>query len=336
MMTERENALKVYNHEIPEWIPNLFDSFYFVGVMAGNECGQRGEKIDEVTALDCFGIPWTFADGTPMPAENSALTDDITEWKEVVKIPDPDTWDWEDLAKAELANYDGTKLLTYFCEEGLFDRLRDIMGFEDAMCALLTDPETCSEFFEAIADYKIKIVKNVAKYYKPDVFMYTDDIAKSDSLFMKPDTYRELIKPQQARIIKAIRDSGMIAEQHTCGKCEAVIPDYVEIGVQSFFPAQASNDLVRIKKEFGDKLIINGGFNSQGPCGRPDASEETMRAEARRMIDQYGKGGGYLAVPIILGGVHFSIMDLDTQKQFYDEFTNYSKDFYNKPENLVL
>ncbi len=62
----------------------------------------------------------------------------------------------------------------------------------------------------------------------PDIYMYSDDIAKADGLFMQPDTYREIFKPGQTRIMKAIHDLGMISQQHTCGKCEDVMGDYVE------------------------------------------------------------------------------------------------------------
>ena len=209
------------------------------------------------------------------------------------------------MAEIELKDYDGTKVLTYFCEQGLFDRLTQLMGFENALMSLLLEPEECTEFFERMADYKIQIIQLVAKYYHPDVFLYSDDIAKADSLFMSPDTYRELIKPNQARIIQAIIDNGMIPEQHTCGKCEAVIDDYVEIGVQSFFPAQASNNIVEIQKKYGDRLIINGGFDSQGPAGLPNADEQTLREEGRRTAREYAVNGSYMFIPMV-GDIMFS------------------------------
>ncbi|WP_286946025.1 uroporphyrinogen decarboxylase family protein [Acetobacterium sp. UBA5834] len=154
-------------------------------------------------------------------------------------------------------------------------------------------------FFSAVADYKIELIECVAKHYHPDVFCYTDDLAKADSLFMSPETYRQIIKPHHARIIEAIRKHDMIAEQHTCGKCDVIMDDYVEMGIQSFFPAQASNNLVGIQKKHGDKLVITGGFNSQGPAGFPDATAETLEAEALRMVEQYAVNGGYLCLPMI-------------------------------------
>ena len=297
-MTERENALLVYHHQKPQWTPNMLEAIYFTGFFSHNECGMRGERIKENIAVDCFGVEWIMDHGSPVPNPGKYILDDISNWR-TLKFPEPKTYDWEAFAKVELADYDGTKLLTYFCEQGLFDRLTQLMGFENALMALLENPEECMAFFERMVQYKIELIECVAKYYKPDVFMYTDDIAKSDSLFMSPATYQEVIKPYHARIIQAIKDNGMIAEQHTCGKYDAVVDDYVEIGIQSLFPTQASNDIVSIQKKHGDKAIVFGGFNSQGPCGYVDADEATMREEARRMADTYAVNGNFIACPMI-------------------------------------
>jgi len=122
----------------------------------------------------------------------------------------------------------------------------------------------------------------------------------------------------------------MIAEQHTCGRCEDLIGDYVEIGVQSFYPAQSINDLVKIKDSYGDKLVLCGGYNSQGACAVPGAPEEVMRAEARRMIDSYARGGGFIA-----STANQAMSDPETQVFIRDEFFKYSKDFYKKAENRI-
>lgn len=48
--------------------------------------------------------------------------------------------------------------------------------------------------------------------------------------------------------------------------------------------------------------MINGGFDSQGPAGRDDASEETILEEARRMANTYAVNGGYICLPLIGNG----------------------------------
>lgn len=297
-MNERENALLVYRHQKSEWTPLFPEAIFMTGFWSNNECGLRGEKVSDTIALDVFGVEWALDHGSPMPVPGKYILDDVANWRDIA-FPEPKTWDWKFMSEVELKDYDGTKVLTYFCEQGCFDRLTQLLGFENALVALLTDPEECDSFFARMADYKIEVIECVAEHYRPDVFMYTDDLAKADSLFMSPETYRELIKPHHAKIIQAIKNHGMIPEQHTCGKYEEIAEDYAEIGIESFFPSQASNDLVALQKKYGDRVAIVGGYDSQGPAGREDATPEILQEEARRVVKEYAVNGGFICLPMI-------------------------------------
>lgn len=319
-MTERENALIAFRHGKPQWTPLTYDAVQEVGFIGGNECG-----LGSPDSRDVFGVKWVIVrDPTPDPNEPLML-EEIEDWRDVIKFPEPHTWDWEKIRENELANYDSNKVLIWFSEQGLFDRLTTFGGFENALCWLVSDPEECAELMEKIADYKIELIECVAQYIKPDVFMYTDDVATERGLFMSPDTYRKVIKPAHARIIEAIRKTDMIAEQHTCGKCDQIIDDYVEMGVESLFPAQVVNDLKGIQQKYGDRLTLRGGFNSQGAPGRVDAPDEVVQAEARRILDDYAEVGGFIAMPMIMDGtLNWSVYEPShRQKVFRDEFYSY-------------
>lgn len=318
-ISERENTLKAYRHEKTEWLPLSYDALMHIGFISGNECGLGSADLKDI-----FGVHWIIkGDPTPDPNEPYML-EDICEWRDKITFPEPKKWDWDAIGEAELKEYDGNKVVTCFCEQGLFDRLTVLGGFENALMWLITDPDECRALFDRIADYKIELIECVGKYIKPDVFMYTDDIAKIDGLFMSPQTYREVIKPSHARIIAAIHENGMIAEQHTCGKIDDIIDDYMEIGVESFFPAQVVNDLVGMRKKYADKLTLVGGFNSQGLPGRIDASDEIVKEEARRIVEDYKDLGGFIVMPMIMDGtLNWSVYEPShRQKVFHDEFYN--------------
>lgn len=295
-MTERENALNTILHGKSAWIPCRWKSVRQCGHSVMKETGPTNEKGQRIGGLDCWGVNWVLTDqGVDAPTPDSKqppLLEDVTEWR-TLKFPDVEGQDWENGAKNELKDYEGDKLLVYFDTEGLFNRMTDLMGFEEAMTALILEPEECYEFIGAIADHKIKIIEHAAKYYKPDVFCYMDDMAAATSLMISPNTYRELFKDHHARIIKAIRDNGMIAEQHICGKWDDLMDDFAEIGVQIMFPAQPSNDLHRLQEKYPE-MVIEGGADSQATIFSVDATTEAGIAEARRCVDEYGKTGRYM------------------------------------------
>lgn len=339
-LTERENCLIAYRHGVPEWIPIVRDAICHLGFWSGNELGIRGEEVEPGFTLDVFGCRWDQRYGMPMADEvNTLLTlDTLEDWRDIVKIPHPEEWDWDILAGAELAQYDPNKVMVYFSEQGCFDRLITMAGFQDTCIAMMTEPEICHDIFSMIADFKIELIGCVKKYLNPDVFMYTDDIAELKGLMISPKIYREMLKPYHARIISTIKENGMIAEFHTCGDCSEVLEDYVEIGVDSFFPASACNNIPAIKKKFGNKLVVCGGFDSQGLPGRIDASREVEFAEAKRVIEDCAKGGSFIFAPTLLGEGNMLVVDMvdGPGKDLYEGFLHYGKGFYDNPENRVF
>ena len=100
----------------------------------------------------------------------------------------------------------------------------------------------------------------------------------------------------------AIRAHGALAMIHTCGRCEDIIPDYVEIGVKAWHTAQTVNDLPTLLDNYGRRIAMIGGWDSQGPCswlGEND-TDEALRREARRCMTEYKKPG-FILSPLVMG-----------------------------------
>lgn len=299
-MTERENFLLAYNHGKPQWTPNFFDAYQPMGSRLLNNQGEfmKGGR-------DMFGVNWIVTADTGYQAiadPREHLFEDITQWRDYVRFPDLDAMDWESAAAADLAGVNREeKMVTFFGIEGNYLRLQSMMGVCEAMVAMMDEPEAVYDFFDAYTDFKILSIKKAAQYYKPDIFVDGDDVCSSDGLFFSPELYKQLIKPFEMRVGKAIIECGMILEHHLCGKCEQLIPDIIERGATIWQTAQSMNDLVGIKKQYGDKLLIHGGWDSYGPHNFDSATEEQVRAEVRRCIDTYGADGNFALFPIMLG-----------------------------------
>ena len=109
---------------------------------------------------DWFGCLWKYSEAAQAAAPDISehLLEDICDWREVVKFPDLDAWDWE--KAVELDNMDKAdrehQVVNVMMLNGMFERLHVLMGFEEALCALLTEPEEVGAFFDAMADFKCK------------------------------------------------------------------------------------------------------------------------------------------------------------------------------------
>ncbi|MDR0709996.1 MAG: hypothetical protein LBF77_08020 [Spirochaetaceae bacterium] len=289
MLTPKENLLRVLHHQEAEYVPFIIMDAAMFGFGAGS--GPWIEKGPAGGGLDGFGVRWitpASGGGAPIPAPNEFLLKDVTEWKRVVQFPDVNAYDWAGDAEQDLAKYDRSQVvIDYGCGNGIFERLAALMGFEEALVAMSEEPDAVNDLFTAITDYKIAFAEKVAAYYKADTFTNYDDIATERDLFMSPATYRELVKPHHKRLYDAVRNSGMIPIQHTCGRAESVIEDMIEIGAEAWTSVQPSNDIAGLLEKYGGKIALIGGYDTNGIPGRGDAAGEIVKAEIDRCFTEY-------------------------------------------------
>ncbi len=87
-----------------------------------------------------------------------------------------------------------------------------------------------------------------------------------------------------------------------------LIGDYVEMGARLWHTAQTVNDIAGIERKYRGKLTIEGEWNSQGVPGMVEATEEDIRKETRRCLEEYGHEGGYILLPVLVDESGYSTM----------------------------
>lgn len=220
-------------------------------------------------------------------------------------------YNWEKWA-AEKLTFDVDKVGSGFAAScGVWERLAALMGFEEAMIAIVEEPEAVNELFTAITDYKIALAEKVKKHYKTVVFTNHDDIATERNLFVSPEIYRTVIMPHHTRLHAAVRNMDMIPVQHICGKAERCIEDYIESGANGWSAVQPTNDLAGLLDKYGDRFCFEGGFNGNGKPGQSTATVDEVVAEVERCFKDYGGKKGW----IFAGGPLASKSDAGVQER---------------------
>ena len=169
------------------------------------------------------------------------------------------------------------------------------MGFEDVLCALLEEPEIMEDWFRKFTDYRIRLIRQIGKYYKPDAIMIFDDYSAKESMMMSLTTWRELIKPQIQRMVETAHEMGMFYILHCCGYMRPMIEDFIEMRVDAVHPVQVSNNPRELKEKYGKDLCFCGGFNNVEILDREDVTEEECREEIRNVLTNVAPGGSYIA-----------------------------------------
>lgn len=109
--------------------------------------------------------------------------------------------------------------------------------------------------------------------------------------------FRSQLKPRYKRIVEALRNvkPDIYIAMHSCGSIHPLIGDLVEVGINVLNPVKESAsdmDQQKIKEEYDGKLSLLCGLDTQQfMC---HATAEEIAAEARRLCDTLGKGGGYI------------------------------------------
>ena len=291
----KSNYLNFLNHRPTTFIPNSFtgNKIYGFGALNGPAI-EKGAQFGD--GMYGFGIKWEYPStggGAAVPDVNYTVMDDVTEWREKVHIPDPAAYDWKADYEMEcrmIGEPDREhQVIDFGFGNGVFERLAALMGFEDALMAIASDPEEVDALFTAITDYKVAALDYIIDAYHPDTITYFDDVATQRNLFISPATYRTLIKPHHKRFAQECLKRGVMPIYHCCGYAQDIIEDMIDCGWVAWTSVQVSNDIEALIEKYGDRIGIVGGYDTNGPAASVDATHDIIEREVKRCLDTYGK-----------------------------------------------
>ncbi|MGD2095556.1 MAG: uroporphyrinogen decarboxylase family protein [Phycisphaerales bacterium] len=129
------------------------------------------------------------------------------------------------------------------------------------------------------------------------VFVSGTDFGTQRAPFISTQAYRDLYKPFQKQINDKIHElTNWKVFIHSCGSIYQLIPDMIDAGFDVLNPVQCSAaemDPVRLKKEFGDKLVFwGGGVDTQRTL--PFSTPDDVYKEVRQRIDVFNNNGGFV------------------------------------------
>ena len=297
-MTRRENIIATVRHQAATWTPNVYTDIDLVLQSTVNE-RYEGKAVGK----DEFGVSYTYVPeaGAPIVTPGSILLDDITQWEDAIHFPQVELYDWEEGARRDTAGWDrDNKFSAVMLYNGPFERMHAIIGFEEALMALLTEPDAAFGFMHAFAEYRAKLIRHIAKHYKPDAIMLFDDYGTGNAMMMSPDVWRSIIKPHLQKLIDATHECGMYYIAHSCGYIKPIIADFVNMGADIIHPMQYANNVKELKDAYQGRITFTGGFNALEILENPSASEQQKREEVRRGLAELAEGGSYIAWQTIL------------------------------------
>jgi hypothetical protein len=311
--------------EIPEFLPR-YDMFGWCAMFSPFERKKNADGYE----VDEFGMEHTTnasSMGGMMPVPGRILVRDITKWRDVIKTPDLSNLDWAQIAEKEMAKKDPVNNPVIVFAGDFFMKIMNFMSFSEGLCALQEEPEEVYALLDWLCEYYLKLLDKKITYLKPDILSLADDVAAAQQPFISVDMYRRLILPHHKRLADFALDRGLTLIMHCCGKCESFIDDWLDMGVSGWEPAQVSNDLKGIKKKYGSRLAIMGGWDNTGPISYPDTPDDVLLAALKEYVDTFAPGGrfAYMAMVMSENDDPDSVRKVKLSEDFYQ---NYARLWY--------
>lgn len=146
----------------------------------------------------------------------------------------------------------------------VFECIHPVCGHENMLIGMALDPDWVKDMVETYAALIIALQKILFEQEGyPDGIWYYEDMGFKERPFMSPTMYRAIIMPGHIATIDYAHSHGMPVIMHSCGFVEPLLPHMIEAGIDALqvIEVKAGMDLLRIHKNFGDRIALMGGID---------------------------------------------------------------------------
>jgi uroporphyrinogen-III decarboxylase len=183
----------------------------------------------------------------------------------------------------------------------------DLLGMENLYIKMYSEPEVVHAVMEHIVDFYFEASKRMFDTAGNviDIFFIGNDFGGQNGPLMGPELFRTFIYPHLQKLADLGHSYGLKVQMHCCGGIFELIPLMIEAGIDALHSLQpdcGGMDLRKIKAEFGDKIVLNGGIDSKRIL--IDGTVDFVKEKTGDILDIMMPGGGYIA-----GASHDSILE---------------------------
>jgi len=326
----RVDVIKAIERKNPPRIPLVMAKWWGEGLE--EQYGDRLKQFDpypedvvfvwlnELIEYEKMGLSWDLPQGGAH--DTRAIVDDWSKLDEFIeKLPDPKNDPRFDAIAviAKQAHAEDRYLMFAFWRL-FFERPWEIRGMTNLLMDYYTAPDQVHKLYAALCETYLGYLRRAIRELHPDGFWTSDDLGHQKNLFMRPETFREFLKPYYQPIGNLLRENHIHWWLHSCGNNSPILEDLVEVGLTVFHPVQKGTmDEIAVANEFGDRLTFLVGFDVQHILqeGTPDE----VRQEVRFLMNTFNRPEGGMC--LAAGNGIVSGTPLDNIAAFLDETVKY-------------
>ena len=312
-MTSRERVLATFAHEEPDRVPLWFGASYEFwqnaqDTLALDDEGLKrklGDDFRPVHAQDVGpaldgstsrlgiqreGVGYGIALNHPLA--NATLA-------EVHAYPWPEA-KWFDVSgiQAQAQRHKGQYAIMGGSWSPFWHDAIDLLGMETLYYKMFDEPEIVDAVFGHLTDFYFEVNQRSfdAAGKDIDIFFMGNDLGSQTGPLLSPEQFRRFILPHLKKLIDLGHAYQLKVQLHCCGGIEPLIPDLITAGLDALHAVQTTclgMELTALKKNYGRKLVFNGGIDSHHIL--MNSSPEVVRERTQEILKIMMPGGGYVA-----------------------------------------
>ena len=182
------------------------------------------------------------------------------------------------------------------CLDGgsIYGWIRNWMGVENLSVALYDDIDWVEEMMEHLTQLHLSVLERLAAAANgritADSSHWWEDMCYNKGPLLSPKMFEELMLPRYRRVTDFKNET--FGTQFHSVDCDGNIHELVGLwlkgGINVMFPIEvAHTDAFTIRREFGDKVAMQGGFDKRALIAGPDAIDTEFK-RIRPLIDEGG------------------------------------------------
>ncbi|MGD9146630.1 MAG: uroporphyrinogen decarboxylase family protein [Anaerolineae bacterium] len=175
----------------------------------------------------------------------------------------------------------------------VFSLPRYLMGMENLLMSIVTQPELIEALVDLSVDVNIKMAKELA--VRGVKMVYTgDDYAYTKGPLMSPKHFRQLFYPGLVRVMRGFKEAGMLIIKHTDGNLWPIIDMIIDSDIDCLDPIDpiAGMDIAEVKAKYGHRVALKGNVD----CAQTltFGTEEEVIEETKDAMRKGMPGGGFI------------------------------------------
>ncbi len=229
------------------------------------------EKLPDgkIKVLNSYGVIEIEKPGfRSIPMEVDHILKDRNSWEEHFKPRlqySDDRIDWDMLEQIKSNNENRQNPLGLYCGS-LFGQIRNMMGVEGLSYLYVDDEKLYDEIIDTIGQLCYEVIENILNTGAQfDFIHFWEDICFSNGPLVSPKTFNDKVGPYYKRITDHTKKYNIDIASIDCdGKIDALIPTWINNGINTMFPIEVgtwNGNILPWRNKYGKQIRGVGGMN---------------------------------------------------------------------------